>query len=77
MAEEIDKLCKQLAHIADKLKIVVDEDGQVIDKHRSKNEQDLVSTKMTVDELVSQTRELKVQLNDIKELIGKGDMESA
>lgn len=77
LAEEIDKLCKQMAHIAEKLKIVVDEDGQVIDKNRSRNEQDLVSTKMTVDELVSQTRDLKVQLNDIKELIGKGDLESA
>lgn len=51
LAEEIDKMAKQLIHVADKLKIVVDEDGQVIDRNRSKNEQDLISTKFNVNQL--------------------------
>lgn len=41
LAEEIDKLTKQLLAITEKLRIVVDEDGQVVEKNRSKTEADL------------------------------------
>ena len=38
LATEIDKLSKQLLAVTDKLKIVVDDEGTVVDKNRSKAE---------------------------------------
>jgi hypothetical protein len=74
LAEEIDKLTKQLLAVTDKLRIVVDDEGQVVEKNRSKTEADLARAKFDVDSLQEYTSQLRVELNDLKELIERGDI---
>ena len=60
--------------VTDKLKIVVDDEGQVIEKNKSRTEADLARAKFDVESLQEYTSQLRVELNDLKELIERGDL---
>lgn len=74
LAEEIDKLTKQLLAITDKLKIVVDDEGAVVEKNKNRTEADVARNKFDVEQLQEHSKNLTVELHDLKELIERGDI---
>ena len=77
LAEEIDRMTKQLLAVTDKLKIVVDVDGQVIEKNKSRTEADLARAKFDVESLQEHTQQFRLELNDLKEIIERGGLAGA
>ena len=73
LAEEIDKFGKQMSAITDRLKIHMDEEGNVIAQNKSKVESDLAKTKEEVASLTSDAKKMRVELNDLKEVLERGD----
>lgn len=73
LAEEIDKFAKQMNAITDRLKIHMDEEGNVIAQNKSKVESDLARTKEDVISLTSDAKKMRLELNDLKEVLEKGD----
>ena len=74
LAEEIDKFTKQMIAITDKLKIHIDEEGNVIAQNRSKQESEIIKNKFDIESMQELTSTLKVEVNDLKELIERGDV---
>lgn len=74
LAEEIDKMTKQIMAVIDKLRIMVDEDGNVIDKNRNKTENDVNQARNDIVELQEACQGLRVELNDINERIERGQI---
>lgn len=72
LAEEIDKFAKQMSVITDKLKIHMDEEGNVIAANKSKAENDMAQAQKNIKVLQENTSTMKVEINDLKELIEKG-----
>ena len=60
--------------ITDKLRIHLDEEGNVIAQNRSKQESEIIKNKFDIESLQEMTSTLKVEVNDLKELIERGDV---
>lgn len=55
LAEEVDKVNKQMIAVADKLKIYVDDEGDVVDKKRSKNDAEILKQKFDIESIYEVT----------------------
>jgi len=75
LAEEIDRFTKQMSVIQDKIKLQIDEDGNVLaEKTKQESQISLLNDNMTA--VMDQAETLKLELNDLKEAISRGDVGS-
>ena len=77
LAEEIDKFSKQMASITDKLKIHIDEEGNVIAQNKSKAETDFASTVKDIKRLEDQVGAFNKEIGELKEKVDKAGSSEA
>lgn len=76
LAEEIDRFTKQMVVIQDKIKLQLDEEGNVLaEKTKQESQIKLLNENMTA--VMDQAETLKLELNDLKEGIARGDVGSS
>lgn len=71
LAEEIDKFARQMAVVQDKIKVQLDDDGNVT-ANKSKAETTLKGHDETINQLLEIVETLKLEVNDINEKLEKG-----
>ena len=76
LAEEIDRFTKQMSVIQDKIKLQIDEDGNVL-AEKTKQESQISLLNDNMNAVMEQTETLKLELNDLKEAISRGDLGSS
>jgi chromosome segregation ATPase len=76
LAEEIDRFTKQMQIIQDKVKLQIDEEGNIL-AEKTKQESQLKKLDENMTAVMDQTETLKLEFNDLKESINRGDVGSA
>ena len=71
LAEEVDKLMKQMTVVTEKVKVYMDEDGNVLNSNKGKQETQIAQIINQMGTAQDDQKTLKVQLGDLREALDK------
>ena len=71
LAEEVDKLMKQMTVVTEKVKVYMDEDGNVLNSNKGKQETQIAQIINQMGSAQDDQKTLKVELGDLREALDK------